>query len=151
MSFSKRTMRAEDWDSIRFFSRDEFKAPERMGYEFMLWLDRVHAKASSLAPETEVFQMIVSSSYRDPEYNRRVGGAKKSSHMDTPCDVVDIRGVYDRYADDPNWNKHRLKIMLAASMLGCRRIGIYTDGSLHIDRTESRRPMGLWVRVSGHP
>lgn len=149
--FSSRAMEPADWDEIRFFKPEEFKAPERMGYEFMLWLDRVHAKASSLEPRLPEFVMNVSSSYRSPDYNRKVGGARNSSHTDLICDAVDIAGVYETYADDANWNKHRLKIILAAAMLGCRRIGLYENGSIHLDRTESRRPLGLWVRVNGHP
>ena len=151
MSFSSRRMRDSDWDSIRFFSPTEFKNPGAMGWEFLLWLDRVHAKASSLAPRTSAFHMVVSSSHRDPAYNARIGGARKSSHVDIPCDAVDIGGVYERYRDDMNWNKHRLKIQKAALMLGCMRVGIYPNGSLHLDRTEDRRPSGLWVRVNGHP
>lgn len=151
MSFSSRPMNVQDWDEIRFFKPQEFKDPSHMGYEFMLWLDRVHAKASSLAPRLPTFVMSISSSYRDPAYNRKVGGAKNSSHTDQICDAVDITGVYETYEDDANWNKHRLKIILAAAMLGCRRIGLYENGSIHLDRTETRRPMGLWVRVNGHP
>ncbi len=151
MSFSSRTMHEADWDEIRFFAPSEFHNPEKMGYEFMLWLDRVHAKASSLSPRTQQFKMVVTSDYRSPEHNAAVGGAKHSSHMDVPCDVVDIGGIYEQYGDDANWNKHRLKIIKAAMMLGCTRIGIYTNGSLHIDRTEDKRPQGLWVRVNGHP
>ncbi len=149
--FSTRTMKTSDWDSVRHFGPGEFVRPEAMGYEFMLWLDRVWIKAHDLAPRVTKFEMIISSSHRDAAYNARIKGAKNSSHIDVPCDAVDVRGVYEKYGDDPNWNKHRLKIDLAAKMLGCRRVGIYTDGSLHLDRTEDRRPMGLWVRVSGHP
>lgn len=151
MSFSSRGMRTADWDMIRHFTPAEFKNPANMGYEFMLWLDRVWVKAHDLVPRVRKFRMVISSSYRDPIYNKRIGGAKNSSHTDIICDAVDIRGIYDTYPDDMNWNKHRLKIDLAAKMLGCRRVGVYPDGSLHLDRTEDRRPMGMWVRVSGHP
>ncbi len=152
MSFSSRTMDDRDWDEIRHFTPSEFKRPELMGYEYMLWLDRVWIKAHDLKPRVQLFQMIVSSSYRDPAHNARVGGAKKSSHMDKPCDATDISGIFNRYPDDANWNKHRLKIVKAAMMLGCTRIGSYpSNGSLHLDRTEDRRPSGLWVVVSGHP
>jgi uncharacterized protein YcbK (DUF882 family) len=145
-------MEEQDWDSIRHFAPGEFKHPELMGYEFMLWLDRVWIKAHDLAPRTMKFQMIISSSYRDPAYNKKVGGAKNSAHTDLICDCVDIQPVYDVYPDDMNWNKHRLKIEKAAMMLGCVRIGSYPNsGAIHLDRTEDRRPMGKWIRVSGHP
>ncbi|MBA2704135.1 MAG: hypothetical protein H0U60_09815 [Blastocatellia bacterium] len=143
MSFSSRTMGEQDWDEIHYFVPGEFKFPDKMGYEFMLWLDRVRASAK--------VEMRITSDYRSPQHNAEVGGAKKSSHMDVPCNVIDIGGVYEYYPEDPNWNRHRFAIIRAAMKLGCVRIGIYQNGSLHLDRTEDRRPSGLWVRVNGHP
>ncbi len=142
-AYSTRTMQTADWDEIHYFTAGEFNHPDKMGYEFMLWLDRVRASAAC--------EMKPSSDWRSPEHNASVGGAKKSSHIDIPCDVIDIGGVYEVYPEDMNWNRHRFKIIKAAMKLGCVRIGIYQDGSLHIDRTEDRRPSGLWVRVNGHP
>ncbi|HXG69472.1 MAG TPA: D-Ala-D-Ala carboxypeptidase family metallohydrolase [Gemmatimonadaceae bacterium] len=136
--FSSRTMRMSDWPTIRHFGVAEFKAPEMMGYEFMLWLDKVRFEAQ--------VEMPISSSYRSPSYNKSVGGAADSSHTDDICNAVDIARTPS--TNDPNWNYSRWKIIEAAIRLGCRRIGLYPSGSLHLDRTEDVRPAPrLWVKV----
>jgi hypothetical protein len=128
-------MRPEDWNEVLYFSASEFNHPERMGYEFVLWLDKVRAKAA-------VKMMLVS----DARDEKDKIGAKDSAHNDTPCDSVDIGKRPTEW--DKNWNRHRFKIITAALELGCRRIGIYPGGSLHLDRSEGRRPADvLWVMV----
>ena len=128
--FSSRCMTIADWSQIKHFTRAEFRDPEKMGYAFMLWLDELRERAG--------VPMVITSSYRSPEYNRAVGGAKDSAHTDVPCNAVDI-GERPR-ADDPNWNLTRWRIVEAAMAMGCQRIGTYANGSLHIDRSEDRRP-----------
>lgn len=138
MGFSTRTMRPEDWAEIRHFEPSEFNSPDKMGYEFMKWLDKVRAYAG--------VSMDPSSDYRSPHYNAAVGGAKDSAHTDVPCDAVDIKK--DPRHDDPNWNYSRYQIVTAALALGCTRIGSYANGSLHLDRTEGKRPSPrMWTIV----
>jgi hypothetical protein len=138
MSFSTRTMRPEDWKEVKFFRPSEFKHPEKMGYEFMLWLDGVRERAG--------VSMAITSSYRSPAYNAQVGGAQDSSHTDVPCNAVDI-GKRPT-ASDRHWNHARWMIVEAAIAEDCRRIGMYPGGSLHLDRTEDERPSPrLWVAV----
>jgi uncharacterized protein YcbK (DUF882 family) len=138
MSFSTRTMRAADWKQLKHFTPTEFKQPEKMGYEFMLWLDEVRAHAG--------VPMTITSSYRSKAYNAQVGGAQDSAHVDVPCDAVDI-GKRPTVAD-PNWNYSRWQIVKAAMHHGCLRIGTYANGSLHLDRTEHRRAAPrMWTIV----
>jgi uncharacterized protein YcbK (DUF882 family) len=139
MSYSTRVMRPEDWAGIKHFAPDEFAHPDKMGYEFMHWLDGVRGRAG--------VPMFATSGYRPPARNEAVGGAKDSAHMDVPCDAVDI-GMRPR-ADDPNWNTTRFKIIEAAIALGCQRIGTYANGSLHLDRTEHKRPAPRMWRLVG--
>lgn len=135
-------MKPADWAKIKHFGPSEFKNPEKMGYEFMLWLDGVREEAG--------VPMTITSSYRSPAYNASVGGASDSAHTDTPCDSIDV-GMRPRPAD-PNWNYSRWQIFNAAIKRGCQRIGMYSNGSMHIDRTEGKRPAPrIWVVVSGHP
>src|SRR3990167_4075166 len=123
-------MLAADWAKLRHFRASEFQRPERMGFEFMQWLDELRAIAA--------VPIITTSSYRTPEHNRAVGGATNSAHSDTPCNAIDI-GERPR-PDDPNWNFSRWSILTAAIKLGCQRIGMYANGSLHLDRSEGKRP-----------
>lgn len=134
MTFSTRCMRAEDWSKVApEFTPQEFNHPEKMGYEFMLWLHQVRLKLGmSLRP---------SSDYRDDGANENAGGASKSAHMDTPCDAIDFS------AKDMTAVK-RFKLVEVAMKLGCQRIGIYENGSVHLDRTEDKRPSPvIWVKV----
>lgn len=138
MSFSTRCMRPEDWRLSAHFQASEFSAPDHMGYEFVLWLNAVRDKAG--------VPMTITSSYRTPAHNVAVGGAEDSAHCDIPCNAVDI-GMRPR-ADDSHWNYSRYQIITAAMALGCTRIGIYRDGSLHLDRSEDIRPSPrCWIQV----
>lgn len=137
MRFSTRTMRPADWAQIRHFQPSEFAEPEKMGYEFMVWLDAVREDAG--------VPMYVSSSYRTPAHNRAVGGAADSAHCDEPCDAVDFRKAPT--PSDPHWNLARGRIIVAAVKRGCVRVGQYKDGSIHLDRTEGRRPPAFWTVV----
>lgn len=139
MAFSTRCMRPEDWANIKHWKAQEFASPDKMGFEFMQWLD--------LLREAAGVPMITTSSYRTPEHNQSVGGAKDSAHTDVPCNAIDI-GERPR-DEDPNWNYTRYRIVTAALTLGCTRIGTYQNGSLHIDRTEGRRPGERMWRVVG--
>ncbi len=135
MAYSTRTMQPADWDRLKFFKPtepgfDQGRA-DKMGFEFMLWLDELRAKCK--------FPFKVTSTYRTPERNAGANGAKKSAHMDVPCDAVDIGGLDSR---------HRFKLVYEAMALGCRRIGVYENGSVHLDRTGSPRGQDvLWVTV----
>jgi uncharacterized protein YcbK (DUF882 family) len=130
--FSNRTMTNADWALLKYFKKSEFKNPSVMGYEFMLELEKVRAKAG--------VAMRISSSHRDPAYNRRVGGAKDSAHTDIPCNASDIV---------PRNSVERFAIVKAAIEVGFTRIGIYKDGSIHLDKTDDVRPSHvLWTVVS---
>lgn len=130
-------MRPEDWAEIRYFTSAEFKKPLLMGYEFMRWLDRVREEAG--------VPMIISSSSRTAEHNAVVGGATKSAHLRVPCDAVDIRR---NPKPAVTWNHDRFRIIRAAFLNGCERVGVYQDESIHLDRAEGILPaQRLWIRV----
>lgn len=136
--YSTRCMTPADWEKIEHFSASEMNYPDSIGFEFMQWLDQVRTLAG--------VAMHPVSDHRPPERNAKAGGASQSAHMDVPCDAIDI-GKRPT-PDDPNWNRHRFKIIQAAMRLGCTRIGIYPSGSLHLDRAEKTHPSPrLWVSV----
>lgn len=130
-----------DWSQIRHFTPHEFEKPDVMGMEFMHWLDDVRGVAN--------VPMTITSSYRSPAHNIDVGGAQDSAHTDIPCNAVDI-GMRPR-SDDPNWNYSRWQIISTAMKHGCTRIGTYANGSIHLDRTEDRRPSPRMWRVVDNP
>jgi uncharacterized protein YcbK (DUF882 family) len=130
-------MAAGDWAGLTHFTADEFAQPAQMGLEFMMWLDNVRHLVG--------VPMHVSSSYRSSAHNKAVGGAADSAHCDSPCNAVDIAKTPT--ADDPHWNVARGRIVRAAYAAGCVRVGFYPNGSLHLDRTEDRRPAALWNAV----
>jgi len=138
VSFSTRCMTTADWTISPYFQAAEFQAPEKVGYEFVIWLNQVRRRAG--------VPMHITSSYRTHAHNVEVGGAQDSAHEDIPCDAVDIGKTPT--PDDPHWNHARFEIIAAALSLGCVRYGEYEDGSIHLDRTEDRRPAReAWVQV----
>lgn len=138
MSFSTRPITPADWATIVHFTPPEFidhgtgqNCADKMGLEFIRWLDQVRTAAG--------IPMTISSSYRDPAYNASIHGASNSAHMQVPCEAVDVvpAGDQDRY-----------HVIHAALLAGCVRIGIYGNGSLHLDRAESDHPSpALWTIV----
>jgi Peptidase M15 len=77
----------------------------------------------------------VTSSYRDPERNRRVGGAKNSQHIHGNALDLDVSG----------WSDAQKQALLdTAIQNGARGIGIYPSGnSLHIDVREKPTVWGM--------
>ena len=135
-NFSTRVMRPEDWVHVRYFTAKEFVKPHLMGYEFIMWLDDVRHAAG--------VPMLISSSVRTPEHNEAVGGATDSAHLDVPCNAVDIR----KNPKSKTWNYDTFRIVHTAMLAGCVRLGVYADDSIHLDRSEHKRPSPrLWRRV----
>lgn len=125
-------MEPDDWAGLTHFEASEFSEPSAMGMEFMIWLDVVREEAG--------VPFKVTSSYRTHAHNAAVGGAMDSAHCDIPCQAVDLM---------PASSHDRFRILLAAINKGGVRIGLYPNGSVHLDRTEDTRPAEvIWVTVS---
>lgn len=129
---STRCMTDADWAELKWFKKTEFKRPEKMGYEFLKWLDAVRAEAK--------VPMFILSSHRSEQQNRDAGGARSSAHLDEPCNAVDIVGNKGAVLS----GAQRLAIVRAALKLGCERLGIYENGTVHLDR--SGRVSSIWVK-----
>jgi uncharacterized protein YcbK (DUF882 family) len=140
MPYSSRCMLPVDWSRLTFFTAAEFKEPGLMGFEFLNWLESLRTAIN--------IPLTLTSTYRSATYNTTVGGAPDSAHCDIPCNAVDI-GERVR-ADDPNWNHSRWLIMTTAVKLGCTRMGLYANGSIHLDMTADRRPGERIWRVVGN-
>jgi len=75
--------------------------------------------------------LTITSGYRSPEHNSKVGGAKNSAHMRGNAVDVSFGGG----------EQATLKLIEAASKAGIGGIGVYRPGVVHLD-TESRRAWG---------
>ena len=136
--YSSRVMTPNDWSYIRYFKPNEFNHPMKMGFEFVKWLDDLRHAIN--------LPISITSDYRDEERNRAVGGANDSAHTDVPCNAVDIGERPN--PRDPNWNLTRFHIIAYAIKNRCSRIGLYSDGSIHLDMTHGERPSPrMWRKV----
>jgi len=74
--------------------------------------------------------LTITSGYRSPSHNSKVGGAKGSQHMKGKA--VDISG-------GGLSNQDRLDLIAIASSVGVKGIGVYNGGSLHFDNRDGAR------------
>jgi uncharacterized protein YcbK (DUF882 family) len=118
--------------TIKHFTLSEFDSPDEIGsgdnmcLSFLSKLDQ--------AREVAGIPFKVNSGYRTPAHNTKVGGVKSSSHMNIPCNAVDIhvKGSVERY-----------KILEAAIIVGFNRIGIGKN-FIHLDTDESKSQEIVW-------
>ena len=78
--------------------------------------------------------LIINSAYRDPAYNRKVGGANRSQHLEGRAFDIALRG-HDPHA-----------LLAAAKAVGFRAFGKYRT-FLHVDNRE--RPAAWAARDNG--
>jgi len=118
---------------FRFFKLSEFDSPDapgsgalNMNMDFVATLDRIRARCG--------FPLRVSSGYRTPEHNRRIGGAENSAH---------VQGVAaDLVIPEPS-NRNRDILVDAAKAEGIKRIGIMKN-AVHLDASATLPQNVLW-------
>jgi hypothetical protein len=96
-----------------------------------------------LADEGIVEDIKVNSGYRDPERNRRAGGARASRHIQGDAIDIDVSGMTDA---------EKAKVLETVIGKGAKGIGIYPSGnSIHIDLREQPATWGYspWGRYKG--
>lgn len=114
------------YDELRYFSRHEFgQHADKMSEKLLKMLDEVRHIAG--------VPMVITSGYRDPEHNRRVGGARNSAHLRGTA--VDVR-VHD--------GRSRYLLLAAATQVGFHRIGI-GNTFIHLDVDEELSPNVIWT------
>lgn len=79
--------------NLEYFSREEFIMGEenvfdKMDSEFLYKLDDLRDRVG--------FSLVITSSYRSPEYNEKVGGAPRSMHLKGRAVDVRCRNSSDR-------------------------------------------------------
>lgn len=86
-------------------------------------------------------KLTITSGYRDPSRNSKVGGAKNSAHLRGNAVDVSTNGM--------NTND-KIKLIQIASAVGIGGIGVYSNGGLHFD-VEGRRAWGDDYHLSSLP
>lgn len=86
-------------------------------------------------------RLVITSGFRSPERNSKVGGAKNSAHMRGNAVDISTNGMS---TDD------KVRLIQVASAIGIGGIGVYSSGALHFD-VESRRAWGDDFHLSTLP
>jgi hypothetical protein len=116
---------------FEYFDLSEFDSPDlpgsgkKMDINFIHTLDAIRKNVG--------FPLIISSGYRTPEHNEKVGGVLNSAH--TKGKAADIR--------EGNPDK-QLKIALAAAKFGIKRIG-FGNTFIHLDNDHSKSYQNTWA------
>lgn len=124
------------WNEINHWKEDEFRHPELLRPKMVDMLDDLRDQYPTA--------LIVSSSWRDPVHNKKVGGASNSSHIVAPdgfysgIDLTTPANVFTGH--------EYFLIQKVAYRVGFRRIGLYKDfAHIHLD-IEERLPQDvLWI------
>ena len=117
---------------LKYFNLDEFDSPDdngsgnNMELGFLLKLDKCRELAE--------IPFKINSGYRTPSHNKKIGGVKNSSHMNIPCNAVDISAIT---------SSERFKIIDAAIKVGIKRIGIGKN-FIHLDTDENKSQNIIW-------
>tara|TARA_R110000824_G_scaffold124302_1_gene282680 strand:- start:430 stop:849 length:420 start_codon:yes stop_codon:yes gene_type:complete len=117
---------------IKYFNLSEFDSPDEVGSGDNMDIDFV--RKLDEAREMAGIPFKVNSGYRTPFHNTMVGGVKSSSHMNIPCNAVDIH---------IGSSSERYKIMSAAIKVGINRIGIGKN-FIHLDTDKKKSQDVIW-------
>ncbi len=116
---------------LRYFKLSEFDSPDEKGSGALMQsttlelLEKTRQKAG--------VPFVITSGYRSPAHNRKVGGVSSSSHLSGHA--VDIRCA--RSSD-------RFKIIAAALAAGFNRIGV-SGRFLHLDNDPKKPKNVIWT------
>ena len=118
-----------DWDTIEFFSQHEFACPgeskPEMDLDFVTMLDQARKIAG--------VPFKITSGFRTPEHNRKVGGSRNSAHLRGMAADISCRS-----------SGHRRRIVGALVEAGFQRIGI-SHNFVHADLDLSLPAPVMWL------
>jgi len=119
------------WIPLKYFTADELDSPdapgtgEQMDSTFMLKLDQLRLMCG--------FPFIITSGFRTPLHNKKVGGVTDSAHTRGIGVDIETRG-----------SEHRYKLVSNALMIGFQRIGIARTYT-HIDDDKTKPEGVIWL------
>lgn len=114
-----------NWKDLKYFTKSEFKSPEKMSASLLYKLDCIRADAK--------IPIFITSSYRKDDLGAHGEGV-----------AVDIS---DNLKGDSISSRWRYKILVGLIRHGIHRIGIY-DRHIHLDMDESRDKEVCWWGTS---
>lgn len=124
-------MSVKDWSKYEYFKASEFDSADAPGSGEMMDEDFIsilnHARKLAGVP------FSISSGYRTPEHNLKVGGVADSAHTKgKACDIA-VGSGGDRYT-----------ILKAVMTAGFNRIGI-AKGFIHVDNDTDKPAHVIWT------
>lgn len=120
-----------NWDSVRYFNRNEFECKCGCG---LMCIDYELVKKLDFAREVAGVPFVINSACRCFEHNKEIGGLVNSSHL---------RG----YAVDiaVSNSKDRFRILVALLSSGFNRFGVYRD-FIHCDIDLDKPQNVIWYK-----
>ena len=119
------------WENIKHFKQHEFDSPDKKGSganmqeSFVRKLDDARTLADT--------PFSITSGYRTPAHNKKVGGVANSSHVTGYAADIAVKS-----------NSARFKILNALHAVGFNRIGI-GKGFIHVDNDPTKPQNTVWV------
>jgi uncharacterized protein YcbK (DUF882 family) len=116
---------------MKYFKPEEFDSPDwegsgvHMNKDFLETLDSMR--------EVARIPFVITSGYRTPAHNRKVGGKSNSAHLRGYAADISAAQGFQKYA-----------ILQAALLLGIRRIGIGTN-FVHVDMDPALPQPTIWT------
>tara|TARA_R110000751_G_scaffold1024_1_gene4179 strand:+ start:1845 stop:2294 length:450 start_codon:yes stop_codon:yes gene_type:complete len=121
-----RNMEIKHFTLAEFDSPDDIGSGDNMCLEFLSKLDE--------AREIAGIPFKVNSGYRTPSHNIKINGVKHSSHMNIPCNAVDVH---------VEGSRERFLIISSAIKVGINRIGVGKN-FIHLDTDTNKSQDVAW-------
>ncbi|MCK5613955.1 peptidase M15 [Candidatus Pacearchaeota archaeon] len=116
------------WKNIRYFKKEDFADDKGE-----VWINKDLVLKVDLARDRAAIPFIVNSACRNPEHNRRVGGANDSSHLKGYALDLKVINSQDRF-----------KVVSALIEVGLIRLGV-SGKFIHVDNDPYKIGFVLWT------
>ena len=135
---------------MKNFTKDEFSNFDEMNYGFVSYLDVARSIAET--------PFVLTSTFRTPEENAKVGGKPDSAHLDGYAADIAVSGSRARfeiivglilanlvkYSDVTVDEALAMKEIITQEGVGINRIGIGSD-FIHVDCDPTKDPEVVWL------